>query len=91
MDPKKCNIILIYLFKTYFLGAHYVSCPGNSTVKKIRLPFKWSFNVRPAERPLPIMSHLSKSLSKVRQQAEWLSGGKAFRAEKTKKGQDRIT
>lgn len=86
MNPRKCNIILIHLFKKYLLGAHYVSCPGNSAVRKIRLSFKWSFfNVGPTGRPSPIMSRLSRSLSKVREQAEWLCGGRVFRAEETKK------
>ena len=37
-----------------------------------------------AGRPPPI-SHQSRSLSKVRESAEWLYAGKAFRAKETRK------
>lgn len=40
MNLRKFNIISIHLFKKYLLGAHHVSCSGNSAISKIRLSFK---------------------------------------------------
>ena len=75
MNLRKHKIVLIHLVKNYLFDAQY----GMSFIQ--------SFHVESAGKPSPAKSRLSRGLSKVRAQGQWLCGGRAPRAKETGKGQ----
>lgn len=56
-----------------------------NSVRKTKLSFTWSFDVGSAGKPSPVTS-LRQRLSKAREEAKWLRGGRALRAEEAARG-----